>query len=224
MFKKLIMSCMALAAFAAFALPATASATNNPDLTEGEARVPVGELVQATNIGNTEFKATDGTTQLVVCTKVNLTGKVTANSGGTVEGSITKSEFSGSGAVHADNNLPECTGSFGSAYITVPKLPLTIRSTPAMTTDEAQITDSSGSTVTFIIGSTTAGACEYKTASSVKADFTTGATSVVTTRNTAAGSGAAKVSGGFLCPSSGQLKMSFYLETDTAGNAELGIS
>jgi hypothetical protein len=224
MLKKTITACMALVAIGAVALPATASATNNPDLTEGATRVPVGALIQATNIGNTEFKATDGTTTLLSCDKATLTGKVTANSGGTLEGSITRADFSGTGAVNADNNLPECTGSFGNLYFTVPNLPLTVRSTPAMTTNEALITDSSGSTVTFTFGSTTAGACTYKTASSLKADFTTGATSVLTTRNTAAGSGSSKVSGGFLCPSSMQLKWSFLLETDAAGNAELGIS
>jgi hypothetical protein len=224
MFKKPIMSCVVLAAFVVFVLPATASATNNPDLTEGATRVPVGTLIQATNIGNAEFVATDGTTTILGCPRVNLTGKVTANSGGTFEGSITKAEFSGTGAVHAHNNLPECTGSFGNLYLTIPNLPLTISSTPAMTTDEARITDSSGSTVTFTFGSTTSGACTYKSASSIKVDFTTGATSVVTTRNTATGSGLSKVSGGFLCVSSMQLKMSFYLETDAAGNAELGIS
>ncbi|HEV2858065.1 MAG TPA: hypothetical protein VGW80_06655 [Solirubrobacterales bacterium] len=225
MSKKIIMACMAVAAFAAFVLPATASATNNPDLTEGAERVAVGKLINGTLVGTADFMATDGTTVQVSCNQALLTGSVTANSGGTLTGSITTADFWGSGGgVSAHNNKEECKGSFGAAYITVPKTPLTVSSTPTMTTDEFTVTDSSKSTVTFIIGSTTAGACEYKTAGPVKGDYTTGATTVLTTRNTAAGSGATKVTGGFLCPSSGQLRMSFYLETDAAGNAELGIS
>ncbi|HEV2858069.1 MAG TPA: hypothetical protein VGW80_06675 [Solirubrobacterales bacterium] len=224
MHKKLIVSCMVLAAFAAFVMPATASATNNPDLTEGVVRVGVGQKINGTLVGLAGFMATDGTTVQVSCNNALLTGSVTANSAGTVDASISTADFWGVLAVSSHNNKGECEGSFGAAYITVPKTPLTIASGPTMVTDEFQVTDSSGSTVTFIIGSTTAGACEYKTAGPVKGDLTTGATTVLTTRNTAAGSGASKVSGGFLCPTSGQLRMSFYLETDAAGNTELGIS
>ncbi|HEV2858070.1 MAG TPA: hypothetical protein VGW80_06680 [Solirubrobacterales bacterium] len=227
MSKKLIMSCMALAltAFVPFVLPATASATNNPDLTESGARVAVGQVFDGTLVGTADFMATDGTTVQVSCNQALLTGSVTANSGGTLTGSITTADFWGSGGgVSPHNNKEECKGSFGASYYTVPKTPLTISSTPTMLTDEIQLTDSSKSTVTFIIGSTTAGACEYKTAGPIKGDFTTGATTVLTVRNTAAGSGASKVSGGFLCPSSWQLKMSFFLETNAAGNTELGIS
>ena len=215
MTKKLITACMAIAAFAAFGLPATASATNNPDLTVESIRVKTGTGIVGTNIGNTLFLDTNGNT-LVTCTDALMTGTLKTNVTGTVEGEISKAEFSGTGAVHADNGLPECTGSFGNAYITV-RLNLCLRSTPTMTTDEFTVnggTCAAPGNVKFIIGSTTAGACEYETATSVKGDYTTVPKEAeLTTRPTIAGSGAKKITGGFLCPSSGMLKMTFGLET-----------
>jgi|SRR5215211_5223875 len=145
------------------------------------------------------------------------------NSGGTVEGEITSAKFSGTGAVHADNGFAECTEHVGSgAYMTVKNLPLCVRSTSAMATDEFQVFGGGCITpgnVKFLLGSTAAGECEYETASSVKGDYTTGgAQASLTTRDTIAGSGAKKIRGGFLCTSSLMLKMAFTLETDsTAG-------
>jgi len=55
MTKKLILACMAIAAFAAFVLPATASATNDPQLTDSFGTVAVGSLIAGTNVGNTIF-------------------------------------------------------------------------------------------------------------------------------------------------------------------------
>jgi hypothetical protein len=213
MSKKLITACMAIAAFAAFALPATASATNDPQLTEGGTLV-TGEPNIVGTASNTLFLDTSGNT-LVTCSTAVMTGKLTKNSGSTVEGSITSAKFSGSGPVHSHNGLNECTGTFGNAYITV-GVPLVIKSTPTMATDEFQVTGTgAGGTVIFTIGSTTAGACEYQTNSSVKGDASTGGSEAkLTVRATAAGSGAKLIKGGFLCPSSGMLSMTFGLETE----------
>ena len=134
MTKKLILACMAIAAFAAFVLPATASATNDPQLTDSFGTVAVGSLIAGTNVGNTIFWNTSTNIELAVCDKATMTGKVLKNSGGTVEGEITSAKFSGTGGVHADNGLQECTGDIGSSYVTVKNLPLCVRSTPLSVT------------------------------------------------------------------------------------------
>lgn len=225
MSKKLIMSCMALVAFAAFVLPATASAANKPTATDAAGVVKVGAGITGTSIGETTFLKTDGVTGLVHCTTAHLSGTVTRNDSGFVEGTISSAKFSGTGAVSADNGLNECTGSFGNAFITV-ELPMCLKSTPTNAEDEFEVgTEVTGKTcaeaispANFIIGSTTAGECTYRSTSTVKGHFTTGGTqSVLTVTNTQTGSGSSLVKGGFLCPTSGQLKMEFKIET-TANN------
>ena len=212
---KLIRACMALAAFAAFAvLPATAMAENNPQLKEGGTALATGVGIVGTNEGITRFTDTSGNT-LVECSKATLSGTLTKNTVGGVEGEITTFDFSGTGAVNAHNGLPECTGSFGAAFITVVTNPLCVRSTNTMATNEFQVSSgkcAGGGKVKFIIGSTTIGECEYETGGPVKGDYVTN-TSEMKVRNTAAGSGASKIRGGFFCPSSGMLAMTFKLET-----------
>lgn len=214
--RKLINACIALAALAAFALPATASAANDPQLTEGGALVAAGASVVGTTV-NPSFTTTSGSS-ILSCSSAKATGKVLKNSSGTVEGEITTATYSGTGAISSDNNLPECTGSFGNAYITVTNTPLCIKSTPAMAEDEGQVGGGgcgTFGTVKFTIGTTTAGECKYETTSTLKGDFTTGGTeTVLTIRNTQAGSGSKLISGGFLCPTSGMLKGSGTLETE----------
>jgi len=215
--KKLLMSCMAIAAFAAFVLPATVSATNSPEAVEvpGGATVPVGSAILGTTIGESTLLDTAGNGK-VHCSKTVMTGKLVENNGKTVEVEISSFAIQGTGGVSAHNNLPECTGSFGSSYTTV-KTPLCIKSTGVMSTDEFQITSgtcAAPTNVEFTIGSTSAGACTYESATSVKGDYTTGGTEAnLTVRPTIAGSGFKKTSGGFLCPSSAMLKMTFNLET-----------
>lgn len=213
MSKKLVMSCMAAAAFV---LPASASATNDPQLTEGVALVPTGTTIVST-ASNVLFTTTEGAS-LVTCTSAKMTGTLKANSGSKIEWEIPKGSalFQGTGAVNAHNGLPECTGSFGNFYTTVP-MALCVRSDGAMVTDEYQVNGGScgtGGRVKFIIGSTTAGACEYESTGAVKGTYTTGGTEAkLTTVNTSAGSGSTKTAGGFLCPTSFALAMTFNLET-----------
>ncbi len=218
--KKLISACMALAAFAAFVLPATASAANDPNLTEGGVAVTAGSTVRGT-ASNTEFKTTAGG-NLVTCSNATMSGPVITNSGGNVTGEITSSAYSGTGSVHSDNGLAECTGTFGNAYIT-PNLPLCLESTTGMAADEFNVSGGAcggaAGNVKFIIGSTTAGACEYESTNPISGTGTTGGSqATLTVNNTQAGSGSKKIAGGFLCPSSGQLNMTFSLET-TNGTA-----
>jgi hypothetical protein len=227
MFKKLIMSCMAVAAFAAFVLPATASATNDPQLTEGVTLVPAGTKILGT-AANTEFITTAGA-NLVTCSSATMTGTLLKNSGSTVEGEIPAASaiFQGTGAINAHNNRPECTGSFGNAYITV-NTALCIRSDSTMATDEFRVNGGacgSGGKVTFTIGSTTAGPCKYLSTGAIRGTYTTGGTEAkLSTIPTSEGSGATLEEGSFLCPHSGALRMTFSLETDVSPFTKLTIS
>jgi hypothetical protein len=226
--KKLITACLALVALAAFALPAAASATNEPTLTENGADVAVNSKILATNIGNTVLETTSGS-PLVTCTTAKLTGKVLVNANGQVVATIETATFAGTGPVHPDTGDKECTGSFGNATVTV-KTPLCIESDPSMLTDEFEVFgDDCNSplpnSVTFTILSTTAGECKYETTLPVSGGFTTDPEeAVLTVDDDQLGSGAKKEAGGFLCPSSGMLEMSFELETDVSPFTKLTIS
>jgi hypothetical protein len=214
--RKVITAGTTLVVLMSFALPGTASAANDPQLTEAGALVAPGASIVGTNT-NSMLTSTSGST-LVTCATAKITGKLTKNSGGTVEGEVTTATYSGTGAISADNNLPECTGSFGNAFVTVTNTPLCVRSTPTMAADEVQVGGSGCGTfgaVRFTIGSTTAGECKYESTSTFKADFTTGGSeATITVRNTQAGSGVKLVSGSFLCPTSAMLSMSATLETE----------
>ncbi len=214
MIRKLIAACMAMAAFGAFVLPPSASATNDPQLTVAGVTVSIGSGVGVTITG-LSWRTTSGN-ELVNCSKGELSGSVKANSGGNVAIEMTSAAYSGTGSVHSDNSLKECTGSFGNAYIT-PNLPMCLESTTTMADDEFQISGGACGThnkVKFIIGSTTAGSCEYESTGAISGTVTTnGAQAELTVNNTQAGSGMTKINGGFLCPSSIQLKVTITLHT-----------
>jgi hypothetical protein len=213
---KPIRACMALVAFAAFAVgPATASAENKPQLLESGTALATGAKIVGTNVGSTFFTDTSGNT-LVDCSTTKLAGTVTKNTIGAVEGEITTFDFSSTGAVSAHNGLNECTGSFGNAYYTLSTLPLCLRSTSTMATSEFQVSSgkcAGGGKVKFIMGSTTIGECEFESGGVLKGDYKTN-TSEITIRSTAAGSGSKLIRGGFFCPASTMLKMTFKLETE----------
>jgi hypothetical protein len=203
-------------AVAAIALTLPGAAVGN-DLQLTEEGSPVTSLTTFQLTDYFEFQLVDtNSTSLVTCSAGELSGTIQKNSSSTVEAQITSASFSGTGAVSADNGLNECTGSFGNVYITF-DLPMCLRSTPAMAEDELQINGGTcgvGSNVKLIVGSTTAGACEYESATSFKGDATTGGTGAhFTVRNTAAGSGMKLIKGGFLCPTSIKVVLGTLIET-----------
>ncbi|HET9154328.1 MAG TPA: hypothetical protein VFN85_09465 [Solirubrobacterales bacterium] len=212
MSKKIITVCMALTAFVAFALPATASAANEPQLTSEGRLIPPGTTLVGTAVGFI-FTDTNGN-PLNSCSTAKLTGTVTKNSESTFEEEVPagNATVSGTGAVSSDNSLPECTGSFGNSFITVPTA-FCLKSGPGQAEDEVLITGCTGK-VKLIIGSTTAGECEYESTGAVQADSTTGGTEAsITTRDTSAGSGMKKIRGGFLCPTTLAIRVLYALET-----------
>jgi hypothetical protein len=209
--KKLIAACMALAAFVAFAvMPATAPATNDPQLTtSGGALVEPGSTIKLTAIGETALVSTAGTS-LVSCTTATGSGELIKNSGGTIEGEITSATAGGTGAKPASEPANECTGSFGNISVTPLNLPWCTRSTPAMATDELQGSAGKcpgGGKIKFLIVSTTIGECEYEATGPMVGDFTTSPNDAqATVRSTSAGSGVTKIRGGFFCPASAAMK------------------
>jgi hypothetical protein len=211
MTKKLFGACVVLALWV---VPAPfASAANDAQLTDAGSLVAVGSKWKLTG---PKFKIVDTSLNgLDECSTATLEGEVLKNSSSTVEGSIEKAEFSGTGAVSSHNGLNECTSSFGNAYITM-GLPVCIKLTPVMGEDEFQIsggTCAASGKVILTIGSTTTGTCKFESASSIKGDYTTGGTEAeLAVRSTSVGSGFSRIEGGFLCPTSLMLVVRFKLE------------
>jgi len=228
---KLIAACMALAAFTAFAIvPAMASAANNPLVVENGTAVAVGTKILATNVGNTKMTTSLGT---VECSKSVLTGELTKNTTGAVEGNITSAEFSGTGAQAAGEPAPECTTQaiFGGDTSITPNpatngLPWCIRSTTAMAEHEFQVRGNSCANaarpIRFTMNITGIGNCVYQRTTAIPGKFTTS-----TTDSTLSISEVEfpKLEGGFACPSSGKLDMTFTMETDASPSfTSLGIT
>jgi hypothetical protein len=221
MHRKSTIAIATLASLASMALPATSSATNDPQLTDAKGTVAVGSLVKATNVGSAIIWNTSTSLKVLECPGATFTGNVEKNSGGTVEIKFTDDFFFGTGATY--DGLPECTGEIGNSGVTIRNLPLRLVSTPAMTTHEFQITGAAGANLKVLIGSTVAGECEYEAATSLKGSYTTGTSAAtdtkLTTKDTELGSGMKLIRGGFLCISSMTLGMTLTLETDGSSEA-----
>jgi hypothetical protein len=245
MSKKLITACMALVALAAFALPAAASAANDPDLTH-----PTGTLlnpatgsctgvgstvcVTATSVGNQLLTDTSGNV-LTTCSTASMTGYLSKNNGTEVEATIHNTTFAGTGgAVNGEN---ECTGSFGNVTVHTNignGTPWCLRSTAGMAEDEFQVRGGACSeasrSITFVLTSTTVGTCKYSRTEPVKGTYTTHSTgdAILTVTGSGATGGTdtefTKEEGGIFCPSNGTLDLKFTLETDNATGETLYIS
>ena len=231
--KKLITVCMALAAFAAFAVvPAVASAENRPILTETEVpqkALAVGTKIKATNVGTTYLKRTDGSV-ILECTTAVMTGTLVKNSGGNMEGTISSATFAGTGTEVEGEK--ECTGAV-SAKVTSEGLPWCIRSTTTMKTDEFQVRGGdctkAETKIKFTMATTGIGSCSYE-GGPVVGTYHTDEPSTQDALMTVPGQNSkgeddprsifTKSAGGFLCPSHGYLDMDFTLETDTTPTAD----
>jgi hypothetical protein len=234
--KKLITACLGLVAFAAFVLPATASASpviTHPtgtvlDLSKTSCTGVAGTAcVTATNIGVTKMKDTANNT-LTECSTATMTGYLTKNSGTEIEGDIHNTTFSGSGT------SGECTSTFGGITVDTnigEGTPWCIKATSKMEPNEFQVIGGNCGTakeITFVLTSTTVGTCKYtretKT-SPIKGTYTTHSTGdAVLSLAAGANTSFSKEEGGIFCPSEGTLEMSFTLETDTPAVAPLYIS
>jgi len=207
MHKKLIMTCMAIAAFASFVIAPSASATT---LTESGTALAVGSSVEAKNEGNVEF--TGGVT--VTCSTATLKGQVTQNnSSGAVKWEVpigTVASGTGPGG--------DCTSSLfgGAAKMTFN----TKQCLEAGANDVLKVTGCGGE-FTFSLNFTGTGTCKYH-ASSASGTYTTNSTPAQGSLAKAPVSGAGEGNGIF-CPEEGFLTMRVNFHT-TGGTTGLTLS
>jgi hypothetical protein len=213
MSKKLFAALMAIAAFAAFGMASTASAA--PVVTQPTGTVlAVNTAVVGTNVGDTTMVTPFGT---VTCSTAVLSGKLTTNS--TVSGSkgeVSSASFTGTGS------NGECTSWTGGVTVTpnhpaatpVNGTPWCLEATAA--SDEGKVRGGGCSSATrpirFGMDFTSLGTCVYQRSEAAVGSVTT---------DVSGQQASVKLveqewklfEGGFGCPSSGKLNMTFNLET-----------
>jgi hypothetical protein len=231
--KKLTRACLTLIALAAFALPATA--LGSPVITHPTGTVvAAGSKFTATNIGELIFKS--GSTILFRCNTARMTGTLGKNSANHIEGTIETFTATGTGAEVGGER--ECTTSFGNTNMDTNignGTPWCLTAGGELAADEFTIRGNAcnlvSRSITFVLTSTTAGACRYNRTGAIKGTFTTDTTSgedlgkdAILTLLAGANTEFAKEEGGFLCPSTGSLEMQFTLETDTSPASPIYIS
>jgi len=197
MHKKLMMACMAIAAFAAFVIAPMASAAT---LTENGTAVAVGSSITG-KAGETKFTAGAET---VICSAADMSGTVTTNSGGAIAGEIAALNPSFTGTATGG----DCTSeNLGPVKPTVnSKLCLSI----AKGTDKGTVTGCAGAAVTFTLAVTNLGInCRYEK-SSIEVEITTSPKDAEV--KVVPGQMVPRESN-FLCPAQGELDMEFVLTT-----------
>jgi hypothetical protein len=235
MSRKIIMACMAVVALAAFALPASASASK---ATLEEAGVPLDPTtkectgvkgticIRATNTDTVSTLTNASKEPLAECTNVSMTGYLLKNTHAAIEGTIAAASFNGTPGVTP--HTTHCKSSFGT--ITVTTNPATnglqwcLRSTETMAADEVQIRGGSCTAaarpIRFILDSSVAGECTYERSAAVVGEVTT-------TPNPALihikEQEFPRIAGGFLCPSKGFLDLTMSLYTDTEKEEPLTV-
>jgi hypothetical protein len=227
MHKKLITACMALVAFAALAIgPASASAENKPSLTAPAGTVAaVGSTIVGT-AGETKLLDTSGNT-VFKCTGAKMSGEVTKNSSGNVEGNITTATFVGSKEPIAGEPDKACEALFD--FSVTATTPWCLRSTTSMGTDVFNVRGGKCSEAVkaivfhLVLGPETT--CTYERSAAtgpITGTFTTNRSPAPLTVNaTAAGSGFTKTSGSPFCPNSTVLQMTFTLENGAGTSAAI---
>lgn len=229
MYKKRITTCLALTALAAFILPAAVQAVNHPIVTHPTGtKLAVGTRFTATNVSSSAIANTTGSIVLT-CTTVSMTGELTKNETGTVQGNITAASYGSGGG--------PCTG-FTNFTVTPQALPWCIKATESMGNDEFQITggkcNEAAKKVKYL-WKTGSGECEYEstTTTAFKGNFTTDGTGDAILSYPRTGHSATEDTGFSkvrdttpfqICVSSIATQMSFTLETDEAIANPLYIS
>jgi len=213
---------MALAAFAALAIPATASATNKGQLTENNMPLAPGVKIQATNVGETKLFETGGSTAVLSCTTSTITGTLIKNTDG-IEVTIETAKFGGTGQTIAGEPEPECTGLF-NAGVTPLGLHWCLRSTTTMATDEFRVGSGAcpnTNKIKFLLQRTKATGgieeCEYESTESIKGTGTTGTDIIHVGRTPHNTNGFTRIKGVFPCPASSEIEMTYTIETESPG-------
>lgn len=209
--KLLIFTLLAVVVF-----PATASATNTPELTYPTgSKLAVESKLKAVNIGELKFTGSNGT---VSCTSASLTGTLTKNTGSELEATLNGFSLTGTGG---DGR---CTGASSQTWVSFSSGCL--RSTPEMIEDEFQIRGEScaksGSALTATFGTpTVALECVYERTTPIAGTFATHPEDAVLS---VAAAEFPKKSGGISCFSALRLDSSFTFERTAAGTNPLYIS
>jgi hypothetical protein len=199
MHRKLMLACMAVAAFASFAGTPTASATA---LTEGGTTLAAGASITGTA---TEIKYTANSVTLT-CSHMHMAGTVTANANGTFAAEFPAGSISVTGTDGGD-----CTSTnLGPVKWTMTsKLCLHV----GKGTDTATMTGCSGSPVTTVIDITNLGiSCKYEVAS-VSGIITTEGGGKDAEVNILEQVKKGEASNSFFCPQEMKLDMEFKLTT-----------
>ena len=229
MSKKLIAACMAIAAIAALGMASTAAAATSPLVVENGTALATGTKIEGVNVGNTIMTTSLGN---IECSTAIMTGELTKNTTGTVEGNITAAKFGGTGALQSGAEEPECTTKAflgGDTTVTTNTgtngLPWCIRAVSTFAADEFQVRGGKCSeasrAIRFALDVTGIGTCQYERSTAIPGTHTTSTTS--STLSISAVSFSAVSGNPFGCPSSGSLDMTFQLRT-TGGGTTLGIT
>jgi hypothetical protein len=205
MHKKLIMACMAIAAFVI-----APAASASPVLTDNGVTVPVGTSVEAHSTGIVKFTGFG-----VECTTGNLKGTVTANTGTTITVEVPEggAVFSGTG------EGGDCTSPLGSVKL---KLNSKLCFDTIAKTDNLTFTGCGSNPITFTVTITGSGGvpCSYKAATVTGTFLTNSGATINVSEQGATGEGEGN---SFICPASGKLDMDFDLYT-TGRATQLTIS
>jgi hypothetical protein len=179
MSKKIIMACMAVAAFAAFVMPAAASATS-PVLTHptGTAYCPNGGttancLVLGTNVGDWVLKSSLGN---ITCSKVVLTGNITKNKETHIQADVTSATFNGTG-VNGDCTAPAPLSNVRVTTTVGNGVPWCLTAGGTLAADEFTARGNSCNlaqrSITFVLDFTEGPTCYYNRTTTVKGTFKT---------------------------------------------------
>lgn len=234
MSKKLLVACLAIAAFAV--VPSLASA--KPVLTEptgtvinvgaAECTGKPGICILATNVGNSTLVTSTGT---LTCTTVSLTGRLISNStAGGAKGEIHSASFGGTGTTAAGEPAPECTGSNfftpNTSITPSQSLPWCLETGEGDTFTVKGGSCGAQTSINFKLAVTGVGTCEYTRAATVNGTIQTDGVAPAETENTGGISEVpwTLVSGPGLCPGEGKLNMRFKLETDVSPFNQIFIS
>ncbi|MGN6587627.1 MAG: hypothetical protein ACTHKT_09180 [Solirubrobacterales bacterium] len=198
---KFMLTCAAVAAFAAFVMAPSASA--GPVLTDSLGKsVLVGTEITGKNVNNVSF--TGGFA--VTCSKVDLTGKITENVGNSIKWEILigGATFGGTAA------NGDCTTGFGAASVTVnSRLCFTANGNA----DAVEVTGCATNPVTFTVNVTAMMPCKYNTTKALGSNTT----SPMDAEMTFIEQEAKLEEGPEFCPTSGKLDMVLGLTTKTGG-------
>jgi hypothetical protein len=221
MAKKILAIFTALVAFGA--IPAVASAS--PELqTSGGAKVATGTAIKATNVGNTIFTTGFGN---ITCTSAEMTGKIHANTGTHILGTIEAAKFTGT----HDGTTKCATTIFGVTMVEVTPENLhwclTSGTKGTWSISGGACTSEPASNLKFTLhtyNSSTAftGSCTYeRTAASGPISGTNNTDTSPLELTVTGGNTFTRVSGTTLCPSSGTLDAKFKVQTSTGGELKV---